>query len=162
LARKESKGYHFPVRTSLWVALTAFFFAGCFGSSPRGRSGNKGPAILQKASSQTGVRYRFGGRSPDSGFDCSGLAWWSHRQTGIDIPRTTALQFRGGRLIPRGGLRPGDLVFFRTVKKTVSHVGIYAGSGKFVHAPTTGKGVGKASLSSPYWKKRYLGARRYW
>lgn len=150
------------MRRPLLAALAAVLLGGCFAGSPRGPQGSRGNAIAAKARSQSGVRYRFGGREPGSGFDCSGLAWWSHRQAGIAIPPTTETQYRGGKRVPRDGLLPGDLVFFHTVKRGPSHVGVYQGHEKFVHAPTTGKGVRTSRLSNPYWKKRYLGARRYW
>ena len=150
------------MRTSVLFIGAAFLLTGCGGGAPRRSAIKKGTAVLTHAKSQKGVPYHYGGQSPKKGFDCSGLAWWSHRRERITIPRTTATQFRSGKLIPRKSLLPGDLVFFRTVKKTVSHVGIYAGSGKFVHAPTSGKGVKTSALKNPYWKRRYLGARRYW
>ena len=125
-------------------------------SSPSG-----GKKILQIAESQIGVKYRFGGDSP-SGFDCSGLAYWTHNRAGIDIPRTTSSQFKKGKKISRGNLKAGDLVFFTTYKAGASHVGTYDGKGGFVHAPSSGKKVSRAAMDNSYWKPRYLGARRYW
>ncbi|OIO09648.1 MAG: hypothetical protein AUJ52_05980, partial [Elusimicrobia bacterium CG1_02_63_36] len=146
------------MRRPLLFVAPILLFAGCFGSAPPMREGGRGAAVAAKARSQSGVRYRFGGRSPDLGFDCSGLAWWSHRQAGIPIPPTTRTQYRSGRRIQADALQPGDLVFFATVKRSVSHVGVYQGHGKFIHAPTSGKGVRAGDMSNPYWKKRYLGA----
>lgn len=103
-----------------------------------------------------------GGRAPETGFDCSGLAWWTHRQAGIEIPPTSVTQFQSGRSIKKPALLPGDLVFFTTERRGPSHVGIYIGKGRFIHAPKSGSRVSTASLDEAYWEKRYLGARRYW
>ena len=141
--------------------MTVALLTGCGGRARRTQRA-KGTAVLMHAKSQKNVPYRYGGHSPKKGFDCSGLAWWSHGKERIKIPRTTVTQFLGGKKISRKSLLPGDLVFFHTVKKSVSHVGVYAGAGKFVHAPKTGRGVRSSSMSNSYWKKRYMGARRYW
>lgn len=109
-----------------------------------------------------GKKYCFGGRSPKTGFDCSGLAWWSHKQNGITIPRESFAQYRAGKKISRKKLMPGDLLYFQTYKKGASHVGIYDGKDGFVHAPNSRKKVQREKLSNSYYKKRYLGARRFW
>ncbi len=150
------------MRTTGVLIIAAVFLSGCGGGKARRTHRDKGSAILMRAKSQKGVPYRYGGRSPEKGFDCSGLAWWSYSQERIGIPRTTKTQYRGGKKISRKGLLPGDLVFFHTVKKSVSHVGVYAGGRKFVHAPRSGKGVRTSSMDNSYWKHRYMGGRRYW
>ncbi len=152
------------VRLCMCLCMITFLVAGC-SSAPkykaRGGSGS-GKKILKAAKSQVGKRYRFGGRSPKTGFDCSGLAWWSHKVNGLNIPRESADQYYSGRKVSRKRLRPGDLVFFQTYKRGPSHVGIYNGKGEFVHSPNSKKRVQITRLSNSYYKKRYLGARRYW
>ena len=108
-----------------------------------------------------GVDYRYGGESPASGVDCSGLVRYVFSQTtGIALPRTSAEMGRVGARGARLDLRPGDLVFFNTRHFVNSHVGIYLGDNRFVHAPSTGSEVAIASLDDAYWKKRFTGARR--
>ena len=121
-----------------------------------------GDVIVQSAQSQMGIPYKFGGNSPSEGFDCSGLALYSHRINGIAIPRSTREQFKLGKHINRTDLNSGDLLFFRTMGQSVSHVGIYMGNDIFIHAPNSRKNVETETLDNPYYKKRYLGARRYW
>ncbi len=116
--------------------------------------------IVQTARAQIGTPYRFGGASP-GGFDCSGLAMYVYKKNGIDIPRTATDQFIEGRRISRRNIQPGDLVFFRISGNGISHVGIYAGRGKFIHAPKPGKRVSYASLTNPYWARHYCGAASY-
>lgn len=121
-----------------------------------------GDLIVQSAKLQMGIPYKFGGNSPREGFDCSGLALYSHRINGISIPRQTSEQFKLGKHINRTELNSGDLLFFRTMGKSVSHVGIYMGNELFIHAPNSRKNIETETLANPYYKKRYLGARRYW
>lgn len=121
-----------------------------------------GKFILKSAMSQLRQRYKFGGTSPQTGFDCSGLSWYSHKTNAINIPRQSSDQFKGGKRISQKDLRPGDLVFFETYRPGASHVGIYTGDGNFIHALNRNKNVAIQSLSNNYYKKRYLGARRYW
>jgi len=103
--------------------------------------------------------YRYGGADP-RGFDCSGLVYYSYRKASIEVPRTAAEQYRQSNRVKISRLRPGDLIFFRISQDNLSHVGIYAGSGRFIHAPSGGKRVSYASLDNPYWKARVLGAGR--
>lgn len=145
----------------LALPLALLCLTGC-SSSPRSAAGARGGAVAEWARRSLGRPYLTGGRAPDSGFDCSGLAWWAHRQAGVDIPPTSAAQFRAGRQITRPMLLPGDLVFFTTERRGPSHVGVYIGSESFIHAPKSGVPVSKASLQQAYWSKRFLGARRYW
>lgn len=121
-----------------------------------------GDAVVQSAKSQLGIPYKFGGNSPQEGFDCSGLAMYSYRLNGVSIPRSTSDQFRSGKHINRADLDRGDLLFFRTMGQSVSHVGIYMGNDTFIHAPSSRKNIQIETLDNPYYKKRYLGARRYW
>lgn len=118
-----------------------------------------GSSILAAAQQYLGVPYVFGGASP-SGFDCSGLVYYVLTQMGYSSYRTAADQYTMGSPVSRSSLRPGDLVFFEnTYTSGVSHVGIYAGGGKFLHAPNSGSAVSYSSLSG-YWAEHYCGARR--
>lgn len=118
--------------------------------------------LVSTAREFLGIPYRFGGSSPEQGFDCSGLVMAVYRLNGLDLPRTAASQFKRGRKIGKDELRKGDLVFFDTRGlKRVSHVGIFTGSGNFIHAPRRGKKIQRSSLANSYFKSRYLGARTY-
>lgn len=108
-----------------------------------------------------GVKYRMGGTSPSSGFDCSGLvSYAAEKSLGLKLPRTSADLAKAGESINQTELQKGDLVFFNTRGRRYSHVGIYLGDGKFVHSPRTGSVVRVESMHTNYWKKRYNGARR--
>jgi cell wall-associated NlpC family hydrolase len=127
---------------------------------PGGPGGSDpGQAVLQAAQSRIGAPYRYGGAGPDA-FDCSGLVTYVHRQLGIDVPRTVAEQFAAATPVQRRDLRPGDLVFFRLNGRDVSHVGIYAGDHRFVHAPQRGGNVRMASLDEDYFSRSFAGAGR--
>ena len=118
-----------------------------------------GPAILARAQKFIGVPYVFGGYSP-AGFDCSGLVYYILTEMGYPAHRTAADQYQMGYSIKKENLHPGDLVFFsNTYKGGISHVGIYAGNGKFLHAPKEGSSVSYSNLSG-YWADHYYGARR--
>jgi cell wall-associated NlpC family hydrolase len=107
------------------------------------------------------IRYRRGGRNPQHGFDCSGFVHYVFEQAlGIDLPANSTAQFHAGAPVDRAALRVGDLVFFRTRGPRVSHVGIYLGDGRFIHAPTTGERVRVDRLGASYWVRRFAGARR--
>jgi len=105
--------------------------------------------------------YRYGGNSADSGFDCSGFVGHVYRQTlGVSLPRTSREISRVGTPISRSDLRPGDLVFYNTLRASFSHVGIYIGDGKFVHSPKSGDRVRVEQMQMRYWQERFDGARR--
>ena len=107
------------------------------------------------------IRYRRGGRQPSTGFDCSGFVRYVfHLGAGIELPRTSAAQYQEGQQVARNDLRIGDLVFFRTAGKRVSHVGIYLGDDSFIHSPSAGKRVSVSSLLEPYWSRHFAGGRR--
>jgi len=119
-------------------------------------------SIVATASEFIGVPYRWGGTSRKTGFDCSGLSMVVYRLNGIDLPRTSRRQFTAGRPVPKERLLPGDLVFFSTDGSgRVNHVGIYAGNGVFIHAPRAGKKITKARLGSGYFRRHFVGARRF-
>jgi hypothetical protein len=109
-----------------------------------------------------GVPYRWGGESESDGFDCSGLTMIVYRLNGFELPRSALGQYRTGMPVNKDALEPGDLVFFATGRSSnITHVGIYSGRDHFIHAPGRGKTIQTASLDSDYFKKRYVGARRY-
>ncbi len=109
--------------------------------------------IVQSALKQVGRPYRYGGNTPGSGFDCSGLVYYSHQSAGIDVPRSSKLQLRNTRRVRYSEIKPGDLLFYKINNKP-SHVGIYIGNGKFVHAPSSGKEVSIDHMDSQFWRQR--------
>ncbi len=117
--------------------------------------------IVNKAEKYIGVPYRWGGQDSVTGFDCSGLTSSVYRESGIMLPRTSREQYKTGTFVLKRNLKRGDLVFFKTRGKAVSHVGIYTGNSQFIHAPRKGKTVRSQFLNSSYYQKRYAGARTY-
>jgi len=118
-----------------------------------------GAQIAAQARSLVGSPYRYGGTSPD-GFDCSGLVFFVHRQAGIAVPRTAATQFGAARRVATTDLVPGDVVFFHSGGRDITHVGVYVGSGEFVHAPKSGRPVSYARLGDDYYAVNFAGAGR--
>ena len=117
--------------------------------------------LVKRALGLLGTPYRWGGTSPDGGFDCSGLVGYVFRTAlGIELPRVSREMANNGEKIERAALTEGDLVFFSRRGKRVDHVGIYVGNGQFLHAPRTGKDVMVSSLDSGYWAGKFLQARR--
>ncbi len=117
--------------------------------------------VVVEAMLLIGVPYQWGGNTPTSGMDCSGFVRYVFQDTlGLLLPRRAIDMSRVGRKVSRSNLQPGDLVFFNTIRRTVSHVGIYIGDNKFVHSPATGKTIRIDRLANSYWKARYTGARR--
>ncbi len=118
--------------------------------------------LVSTAHRYLGIPYRWGGTTAQGGFDCSGLTLVVYRLNGLNLPRVSRDQFKAGRNVPKSDLKKGDLVFFATNGgKRVSHVGIYIGNGSFIHAPRKGKTVRIASLSTPFFKKTYMGGRTF-
>jgi cell wall-associated NlpC family hydrolase len=118
--------------------------------------------IVRTANQFIGVRYRWGGQSSGTGFDCSGLTTAVYRLNGLELPRSSRQQWKSGRPVYPGQLSKADLVFFATTGGgRVSHVGIYIGNNKFLHAPGSGRKIRISSMSNTYYKSRYLGARTY-
>ena len=103
-----------------------------------------------------GTPYRYGGNGPDA-FDCSGLVRFVYAELGVALPRTSDEQFAAGRPVEPGALEPGDLVYFRIPQ---SHIGIFIGTGQFVHAPSSGRSVSVARLDEPWFMRAYVGAVR--
>jgi cell wall-associated NlpC family hydrolase len=126
---------------------------------------NKAGDVVEGALNLIGVRYRWGGDTPDSGLDCSGFVRYVYQETlNFTLPRQAAQMSRVGEKVSLNDLKPGDLVFFNTIgrrlRRTVSHVGIYIGHDKFVHSPSTGSTIRVDEMNDRYWETRYLGARR--
>lgn len=118
-------------------------------------------AVLDRALRLRGTRYRAGGTSPETGFDCSGFVGYLYRDIlGFQLPRSAMEIWRFGRSVEREDLRPGDLVFYNTLKRPYSHVGIYLGDNQFVHAPASGGSVRVVNMDERYWAKRWSGAKR--
>jgi len=116
-------------------------------------------SILETAFSQVGRPYRFGGTSPQTGFDCSGFVGWVYGQHGVRLPRSSREMIGLGQAVARPNLVPGDLVFFGRQKR-VTHVGIYTGNNRFIHSPRRGQAVQESSLDDRAGGEYYLGARR--
>jgi murein DD-endopeptidase len=127
--------------------------------APQRKTPDVGAYAVRHALKMVGTPYVWGGSAP-GGFDCSGLVQYSYALAGVAMPRAMIQQRAASRAVPRKQIRPGDLVFFHIDGKRNSHIGIYIGDGKFVHAPSTGKLVSTASLSNPYWQRHFGGARR--
>ena len=151
----------------LMLVLVAFFSARAGGALGGVVRGEPRPAastraavpeelrVVRYARHLLGIRYSYGGTSPTSGFDCSGFTRFVYSHFGVALPHYSVAQFGLGRRVSRGGLEPGDLVFF----DGLGHVGIYIGGGRFIHAPHTGTRVAIETMSGWY-AARYDGARR--
>jgi cell wall-associated NlpC family hydrolase len=126
--------------------------------APQGAAGN---AIAQIAASLVGTPYHFGG-ADGAGFDCSGLALYVHERVGLIIPRTAAEQQRAAHAVSLAQLEPGDLVFFDIRGHAIDHVGIYAGDGRFIHAPRAGLAVSYGDLGRGFYARHLASAGRFW
>ena len=121
----------------------------------------KAQEILINAMSLTGIKYTYGGKSPETVFDCSGFVRYVFSQAAnLTLPPTARAISQIGKTIKKDELQPGDLVFFNTLKKTFSHVGIYIGNNKFIHAPSTGNVVRIESMQTGYWASHFNGGQR--
>jgi len=168
-----------PVPRSTRAPLLAALAALALASSPAQGQSARAPTIADHARSTAetvwhgaqdlamfalgliGVDYRYGGETPEGGLDCSGLVRHVFQQvTGVTLPRTSKELARIGAPIGRDDLKAGDLVFFDTRRYAFSHVGIYLGDGRFIHAPSRGSEVEIAELTNSYWRKHFNGARR--
>jgi cell wall-associated NlpC family hydrolase len=161
------------LRTTVAVFLLAFIAGGCASSMrvpqqpggphatvvPAAPQLTQGEKIVGIAATMLGKPYRYGGNSP-KGFDCSGLVFYSFDRLGIKVPRTAADQRHAAIKVKKANLQLGDLVFFRSSKGRVDHVGIYVGEGRFIHAPNVGKTVSYGSLDEPYYRKHFVSAGR--
>jgi cell wall-associated NlpC family hydrolase len=117
--------------------------------------------LVLRAMGLIGIRYQYGGGTPEQGMDCSGLVRYVFKEAwNIDLPRTSKEISQLGERIEMQDLQPGDLVFYDTLRRSFSHVGIYLGDKKFIHSPSAGGDVRVESMDGGYWKKRFNGARR--
>jgi cell wall-associated NlpC family hydrolase len=148
--------------------LTATLLAaGCAGTparvaeSPAGRQAVVSPRgpVVELALSMIGVQYRYGGADPAVGFDCSGLVYYTFTQNGHVVPRTSQAQYDTALKVPFAEAAEGDLLFFRDQQK-LSHVGIYLGDRRFVHAPSSGDSVRVANIDSPYYQQHLVAVGR--
>lgn len=159
------------IRNLLFSLTLLFWLSGCSTPAPKlpvkaesasaaSMPAERAEALLQ-ALLALGLDYRNGGSSHESGFDCSGLVAHVYREAwGIQLPRDTRGQSQIGVPVSLAELQAGDLVFYNTLDRAFSHVGIYLGDGRFVHAPKTGARVRVESVWSAYWTQRFNGARR--
>ena len=158
---------------SIIILLTAFAFTGIGASHATEQAkGLEEPSLLERYTNRAqdlilkglelvGINYRHGGTDPDSGLDCSGFVQLVFKDAaGLLLPRTAKEQSEVGNVVDRKELKAGDLVFFNTMRRAFSHVGIYLGDNRFMHAPRTGAEVRVEDMSQSYWVKRYNGARR--
>jgi cell wall-associated NlpC family hydrolase len=122
-------------------------------SEPEPTAGERAVRIALKA---VGIPYRYGGESPSTGFDCSGLVRWAYGQIGVELPHSSYALYSVGRSVPRARLAPGDVLFF----EGLGHVGLYIGRGRMVHAPQTGRDVEVVRLGATNYGERLIGARR--
>jgi len=152
------------------LCAAALLLAACASAPPPRHAGAGRPMtdpsagleeISIQAMSLVGTPYRYGGNTPDSGFDCSGLVRYVvARAANVNLPRTTEQMGLRGVSLERSQVASGDLVFFNTTGRPNSHVGIYVGQNRFVHAPATGGTVRLEDMGKAYWASRYDGARR--
>lgn len=157
---------------SLWGTVSPSFATDDAPGNTEAFTGSSSPSLFQtyassaqeltvRALSLIGIHYRRGGESPESGFDCSGFVRYLFRESlGLRLPRTSRDISHFGKTISRDDLQPGDLVFFNTLRRGFSHVGIYLGEYRFVHAPASGGEVRVEDMRQAYWTKRFDGARR--
>ncbi len=145
----------FALAPSVLILIAAFLLGGCGLSSHKNLTPPESVRthkVVRTAYAQLGKKYRPGGASPQKGFDCSGLVWWSYLQNGVKVPRRSTEQAKTGRKIPKKSAQPGDIVVFRINRNPAGlHTGIYAGDGKFIHSPSSGKQVCLESLRAPSW-----------
>lgn len=157
--------------TALCLLAFSVLLAGCAGAPARptaaappshhvpARQLNRGERAALIAREQIGVHYRYGGTNPAAGFDCSGLVYYSYAQAGVAVPRTSREQFRAAHKISLADALPGDVVFFQDQEK-LSHVGIYLGQRRFIHAPSSGRTVSVANIDSPYYQEHLVAVGR--
>jgi cell wall-associated NlpC family hydrolase len=150
------------------IAAIAVLAAGCAGApdtrpgtdgEPTAETGDLRSSIALLALAMIGTPYRYGGEDPDDGFDCSGLVYYAYTRHGQSVPRTSREQFDAAEKIPIEQAAAGDLLFFRD-QADLSHVGIYLGDGRFVHAPSSGHTVGIANIDAPYYRQHLAAVGR--
>ena len=151
-------------KTVYWLALfiSLLFLQACSSKIYRHHPADTSKtSVIETAQTLLGTPYRYGGNSPKSGFDCSGFIQYTFKKEGISVPRTSREQYKSTFPISRRQLKPGDLVFFRAkYEHYVSHVGLYIGKGRFIHAASSGKQVSINRLDQEYWRRYYYSAGR--
>jgi len=141
---------------AITVAAIAMISFSC--ASMRTAGNNERGRVVHYAREMMDKGYKYGADTPEEGFDCSGLVQFAYKNAGIKIPRTVAEQFAASERIELQKAREGDLVFFTTYASGPTHVGIYTGGGRFIHAPSEGRRIREDDISKNYWKKVYYGA----
>ncbi len=148
---------------AVWLAVALLLMGGCaptaklYKQEAEPANSPARHALLSQAHHVLGIRYKYGGETPNQGFDCSGLTQYVYRNAnGIVIPRTAAQQSQASRTISFQQMKPGDLIFFRTSGRKINHVGIYIGRGQFIHAASGGGKVTIDNLSKSYWQQRLV------
>jgi cell wall-associated NlpC family hydrolase len=172
-----------PRYAPTFALLISLYIAGCATAAPAGNDemnkfltdkgllnqldqvrqsvGEKASDLVVNAMGFLGVPYRRGGNNAETGFDCSGFVRAMYEQTvGLLLPRRASEQAAATQVIDRSELKPGDLVFFNTMRAAFSHVGIYVGDNKFIHSPKPGSEVRVEDMRQAYWEHRFTGARR--
>jgi len=148
------------IRAVLGMAMLVLLVSGCGSQPVAGEVAGQSTAkeAVSIAMQQVGVPYRYGGTSPQ-GFDCSGLVYYAYANAGKRVPRTTTELWQQTQAVSEGDMQVGDILFFR-IEGKVSHVGMYVGGGKFVHAPSSGRKVALASLRSDFYQRALIRAGR--
>ena len=141
------------------IAFSLFFVLSSFANQTEAASAVDSNRLVSAANQVMGTKYVYGGTTT-KGFDCSGFIGYVYKRVGVSLPRTSAGMYASGTSVAKKNLKSGDIVFFNTTGKGVSHAGIYIGNGKFVHSSTS-KGVTVTKLNDPYyWGSKYIGAKR--
>jgi len=139
--------------------ISTYIFTSC--ASFKTHEDSQRSIIARFATNMLDRNYVYSGTAPSEGFDCSGLVYYAYKEAGIIIPRTTDTQYKKARKIELKYAKEGDLLFFSTSGTGATHVGIYLGDGKFIHAPSQGKKVRKADVETKYWKNNLYGAATF-
>ncbi|MFO0107013.1 MAG: C40 family peptidase [Burkholderiales bacterium] len=154
-APEDDGGLNLPTDKGLMTQITGQL------NMAKDKASEQASGMVLQAMNLLGVPYRRGGNTESSGFDCSGFVRHLYEKSvGRLLPRRAEEQAKVTQAIDREELKPGDLVFFNTMRRAFSHVGIYVGDGKFIHSPRAGMSVRVEDMRSAYWKKRFNGARR--
>lgn len=159
---RQAEGHNLAPGLPALIVSLALLLSACSSAPPvRTSAPDLGALVAREAAQLIGTPYRYGGEDL-RGFDCSGLVFYTHDKRGIEVPRTADEQSRAATPVSTDALVPGDLIFFRIRSRRVDHVGIYAGGGRFIHAPSTGQVVSMAYLDDPYYRRHMIGAGRFW
>lgn len=158
-SKNSASGESINLKTLIF-ALAIVTITGC-SHYPVTSELDKGLRLAQQIKQFLGAPYHYGGNNPQ-GFGCSGLMQYTHKKLGIKIPRTAAAQLKYSNRIKLANIKPGDLIFFRSNRHKVSHVGMYTGKMQMIHAPSNRKHVSYANLNNDYWRSRITAVGRYY